>query len=73
MKVVKGKVAYQHLGPGFWGIIGEDGQAYRPVNMPNQLKYEGYAVKVEVVPVDEMSVFMWGQPVKVVSFETMTP
>ena len=41
--------------------------------MPNQLKYEGYAVKVEVVPVDEMSVFMWGQPVKVVSFETMTP
>ncbi len=74
MKSVSGKVAYQQLGGGFWGIIGDDGQEYRPVNMPNQLKYEGHRVKVKVVPVEEeMSIFMWGQTVKVISFETMMP
>ena len=74
MKSVTGKAAYQSLGPGFWGIIGEDGKEYRPVNMPNQLKYEGKQVSVKVLPAEEeMSVFMWGEAVRIVAFETMMP
>ena len=74
MKSIKGKVTYQNISPGFWGIIGNNGKEYRPVNMPNQLKYEGKEVSVKVVAArEEMSVFMWGEAVEIVAFETMMP
>jgi len=74
MKTVKGKVSFQEMGPGFWGIIGDDGKEYRPVNMPNQLKYNGKEVLVKVVPAEEeMSIFMWGEAVRIVAFETLMP
>ena len=69
---ITGKARYQNLGAGFWGIIGKDGQEWRPVNMPEQLKYEGKEVKIVAVEADEdISIFMWGTPVKVISFETV--
>ena len=71
---ITGKARYQNLGTGFWGIIGKDGQEWRPVNMPEQLKYEGKEVKIVAVEADEdVSIFMWGTPVKVISFETAAP
>lgn len=74
MKSVIGKTAFQKIGPGFWGIISEDGTEYRPINMPNQLKYEGRKVSVKVIPAgEEMSVFMWGESVRIVAFETLRP
>ena len=76
MKKIKisGKASYQNLGPGFWGIIGKDGREWRPVNMPEQLKYEGKEVQVVAVEAwEDVSIFMWGTPVKVISFETLGP
>lgn len=76
MKKIKisGKVSYQNLGTGFWGIIGKDGREWRPVNMPEQLKYEGKEIQVVAVEADEdVSIFMWGTPVKIISFETLAP
>ena len=74
MKSVRGKVHYQQLGPGFWGIVGANGQNYRPVNMPNQLKHEGKTVLVKVVPAgDVVSIYMWGEAVRIVAFETLKP
>ena len=71
---ITGKAHYQNLGTGFWGIIGEDGREWRPVNMPEQLKYEGKEVKLTAVEAEEdVSIFMWGTPVKVISFETVGP
>jgi len=70
---ITGKVVYQNIGPGFWGIVDSKGNEWRPVNMPEQLKHEGSQVSVVAKEVDEMSVFMWGTPVKIVSFQTVTP
>ncbi len=68
---IKGKVVYQNLGTGFWGIIDSKGNEWRPVNMPDQLKYDGKKVKVVAQKVEEgMSIFMWGEPVSIVSFNT---
>jgi len=68
---INGKVVYQNLGTGFWGIIDSKGNEWRPVNMPDQLKYEGKQVKIVANKVEEgMSIFMWGEPVKIVSFNT---
>lgn len=59
------------LGTGFWGIIDLKGREWRPVNMPEQLKEEGKQVSVTVSEVEEdISVFMWGKAVKIVSFST---
>lgn len=68
---VTGKVVYQKLETGFWGIVDDKGNQWRPVDMPDQLKQEGKRVTVTIREVDEVaSLFMWGTPVKILSFET---
>ncbi len=71
---IKGQVVYKHLGPGFWGIVSNNGKEYRPVNMPEQLKHEGKEVEVSITEVEEdASIFMWGIPVKITGFSTLSP
>jgi len=73
MKSIKisGKVHYIDLGTGFWAIISAEGEKYRPIHMPDQLKTEGKQISCTIKPVEEeMSLFMWGTPVKVTAFET---
>lgn len=68
---IKGKVAFQQLGTGFWGIIDEKGNEWRPTEMPNQLKYEGKQVVITAEEAEEgMSIFMWGTAIDVVAFNT---
>ncbi len=74
MKKIKvtGKVIYQELGMGFWGIEGEDGNNWLPINMPEQLKMKGETVSVTVKKLEGgVSVAMWGTPVKITSFTTI--
>ncbi len=72
-QTITGTVRYQHLGPGFWGIIDKNGNQWRPINMPEQLKHEGQEVTVDAKEVNQESIFMWGTPVKILSFHTLTP
>lgn len=68
---IKGKVVYQNLGTGFWGIIDNKGNEWRPVNMPDQLKYEGKKVNILAKKTEEgMSIFMWGEAIRIISFDT---
>ena len=70
---IRGTVTYQNLGTGFWGIVGDNGSDYRPLNMPEQLKTIGAKVSCTAREIDEeMSIFMWGVPVKIISFETIS-
>ena len=68
---ITGKVQYQNIGPGFWGIVSSNGEEWRPVNMPEQLKYEGAKISVYGREVDEMSIFMWGKAIRITSFSTI--
>ncbi len=66
-KLLRGTVKKINLGTGFWGIIGEDGKEYRPVNLPAAMQKEGYQFAAPVVAAKgEMSVFMWGEAVRLV-------
>lgn len=68
---IKGIVRHISLETGFWGIETESGEKYIPVNMPAQLKTEGREVEVDADVVRTMSgLHMWGEYVKVRSFET---
>ncbi len=66
---IKGKVVFQDIGMGFWGIVDGDNQ-WRPVNMPEELKKEGLEVKLSAEQVcEDVSIFMWGKPVRINSRE----
>ncbi|MDG1434005.1 MAG: hypothetical protein P8Q41_08335 [Saprospiraceae bacterium] len=71
-KRVLGKVIYHDFSGGFWGIVSDKGIEYRPLNFPIQLKKEGVRVDIVVEDMnDEISMFMWGQPVKIISFSIL--
>lgn len=56
---------------GAYGIVGDDGKQYFPVNMPNQLKKDGAKVVCHIRPSDAETLLMWGEPVIIESFETL--
>ena len=71
-KRISGKVVYQDFSGGFWGIVSNTGKEYRPVNFPNQLKKVGERVDIVIKKMkDEESMFMWGEPVEIISFSTL--
>jgi hypothetical protein len=56
-----GTVKHQGLEGGFWGIVGDDGQNYDPVNLAPEFQKEGLRVSFEAVPAqNQMSIHMWG-------------
>lgn len=64
---IKGRVVFQNLGTGFWGIVDADERKWRPLTMPHELQKEGLEVEVTVEKAAEsVSLFMWGTAVKIV-------
>ncbi len=70
---IKGEAKYIDLGTGFWGIVDDKGGEWLPVNMPEQLKYEGKRVECRAIESDGFSMHMWGKLVRIVSFKTVAP
>jgi hypothetical protein len=70
---ISGEVIFENIGMGAWAIKDAEGNIWTPVNMPEQLKYKGKKVKVVAKKVDVMTTTMFGEPVKILSFETMQP
>lgn len=68
-----GKVVYENLEGGFWGIKDEKGNNWLPVNMPEQLKHKGKKVEIIAERVEMMGIAMWGETIKIKGFSTMTP
>ena len=63
---ITGTMVYQDLEGGFWGLAGDDGQQYEPVDaLPDSVLTEGCRVRADVEPVDVISFRQWGRPVRV--------
>ncbi len=69
---IEGKVVYMNMEGGFYGIIDQTGRKFFPLNMPNQLKKEGADVKCTIRIAEVETTFMWGEPVYIESFETIS-
>lgn len=50
----------------------ESGREYLPLNMPEQLKKDGASVVCTIKPADAETMIMWGEPVYIESFETLS-
>lgn len=67
--VIIGTVRYQALEGGFWAIIGEDGQQWRPDALPEELQREGLRAEFTLKKKKAtFSIFMWGTPVSVLQY-----
>jgi hypothetical protein len=69
---IKGKVIYLSFEGGAYGIVDESGRKFLPLNMPEQLKKDGAEVICKVKPSDAETMIMWGEPVIIESFETLS-
>ena len=69
---IKGKVVYLSFEGGAYGIIDSSGRKFLPLNMPEQLKKDGADVVCSVRPSDAETMMMWGEPVYIESFETLS-
>lgn len=63
---ITGTVVHETIEGGFWGLVGDDGQKYRPVaSMPAEVLEDGCRIEAEVEPVQALSFAMWGRNVRV--------
>jgi inhibitor of cysteine peptidase len=68
--VASGTVMYQNLEGGFYGIIGDDGQKYEPLNLDAKYQKDGLRVAFDAtVAKDIVSTRMWGTPVNLAEVE----
>ncbi len=70
---ITGKVVYQELEGGFWGIIADNQLQYEPVSeLPRAVQVNNSRVEAEIEPADVISFKMWGQPVYVRSIKRIS-
>jgi hypothetical protein len=69
---IEGTVVYQAAEGGFWGVVDGNGKKWRLTNAPTGLQKTGAKVRLQAERATEVvSIFMWGSPVKVLSFELL--
>ena len=68
---IAGTVKYQDLGTGFWGIVGDDGRKWQPINLPSALQKEGKKVSVKAKEKQgAVSIFMWGTSIEIIDYSS---
>jgi hypothetical protein len=67
----KGTVRYLSFEGGFYGIVGDDGNNYDPINIPHEFKVDGLRVQFTANLTDYVSFHMWGYVVKLFSIEKL--
>lgn len=70
---INGIIRYIDLEGGFWGVRGDSGEKYIPVEMPDSLKKEGQAVALTAETVkDAAGLHQWGTYIRILSFEPLS-
>ena len=65
---INGRVSYQDIEGGFWGIIGSDGSKYVPVEpLPDAFRKDGLRITAEIETVHMFGTTMWGAHIRIVS------
>ena len=70
--VSSGTVTYQNLEGGFYGILGDDGKKYEPLDLDAKYRKDGLRVAFDAVPAkDTATTRMWGTPVNLAQVEVI--
>ncbi len=69
---IEGIVRYLQFEGGFYGIIGDDGEKYKPMNLEPQFEVDGLKVKVRARMVKGLAgIHMWGKFIEIMEIEKM--
>lgn len=67
---IEGKIVFQPLEGGFWGIEDSAGGRWLPVEMPAGLQQAGLRVHIRAVERDDLfSTSMWGTYIRILSYK----
>ena len=67
---IQGMVRYLSFEGGFYGIVGEDGNNYLPLNLEEEFKQDSLQVRFTYERrEDVMTIAMWGQSVDITAIE----
>jgi hypothetical protein len=66
-----GTVQYIDLEGGFYGIVGDDGTRYLPLNLPEEFSEDGLAVEFTgYIREDVATIQQWGTPLEITEIST---
>ena len=67
-----GTIQYNDFEGGFYGIVGDGGENYDPVNLPSDFEEDGLRVKYTLKILENQSSFhMWGIIVEIIKIEKL--
>ena len=67
-----GTVTYVNLEGGFYGIVGEDGTRYDPVNLDERYKEDGLRIRFRAEKQEDVAgIRMWGEIVQIHEIEAL--
>jgi hypothetical protein len=67
----KGTVVHLYFEGGFYGIVGDDGDHYDPINMPQEFKVDCLRVRFTANIAGYASAHAWGYIVRLASIERL--
>ena len=68
--ITSGIVKYITLEGGFYGIIGDDGVNYDPINLPDNFRIDGLKVVLTAIRREDLCSFhMWGIIIEIISIQ----
>lgn len=69
---ITGTIAFVNLSGGFWGILGDEGGQYQPIEgLPANYQIEGLKVVAKLIPTPAFTIFMWGTTVRIQSIRKL--
>ena len=64
--IITGTVKFVEIEGGFYGILGDDGEKYNPVNLAPDYRVDGMRVKAGIsIQKDAVSIQMWGTLIRI--------
>jgi hypothetical protein len=66
-----GTVKHLSFEGGFYGIVGDDGMHYDPLNLPQEFRVDGLRVQFTANTANCISIHMWGHIVRLVSIDRL--
>jgi hypothetical protein len=68
----EGSIIFQEFEGGFFGIITDDGNKYKPVNLPVNFQRDGLRVRFEgKLNADLVGIHMWGTLIEIINMKEL--
>jgi inhibitor of cysteine peptidase len=71
-KIIQGSgtIQFNDFEGGFYGIVGDDGENYDPINLPLEFEEDGIRIKYTLkILEDQVSIHQWGTMVEIITIE----